>query len=417
MYCMNCGAENDDQSKFCMKCGQKLTSNVIVGKKQNSTKKKSRNLYMVSTALVLVAAITIVSVFDLWPWSLKTDKKEDDTQTQQEAAQEGEQAASNDGTVTLATLPLNEIVTQCPDCQAAIETYIATIEACQDWTTSMETIETLENQKCAQMQHFCTAQSIYVEDIPYAYHGSFGLYTGGWIGAGPSGKGSYIGAIYDTDIVSYTGDWGFGMPNGEGELYLENYQGEWDMTYTGQLKNGMRDGVGVWLEYWEGNELYEPVYRLLDEAVYSQDQLTDWTDSVKYNAETGEILQYCKQITDEEGMLLTGETWDPGDLSPEQEQALGIATAIAIFGFTSYLTYSALTVEDDYDSDAGNQRMLAEVNAWREQKETDEQEKLEREEQKEAQIRQANRDRCDELEAAGETDTWEYRNCYAYSYY
>ena len=61
--------------------------------------------------------------------------------------------------------------------------------------------------------------------------------------------------------------------------------------------------------------------------------------------------------------------------------------------------------------------MLAEVNAWREQKETDEQEKLEREEQKEAQIRQANRDRCDELEAAGETDTWEYRNCYAYSYY
>ena len=231
MYCMNCGEKNDDQARFCIKCGQPLAGDT---EKNSPVKKKSKNGYMITVSLILVAAIIVVSVFDLWPWSARTDNDTNIAQTgktgddKKKSGQTEGQTITN--TVTFDTFSLDEIIAQCPDCQAALETYIATIAVCQDWTTSQETIEALENQKCAQMQHFCTAQAIYVENIPYAFHGSYGFYTGDWIGAGPAGKGTYFGSIYDTNIVSYTGDWGFGMPNGEGELYLENYFGPWDMT-------------------------------------------------------------------------------------------------------------------------------------------------------------------------------------------
>lgn len=435
MYCRNCGAKNDDQDRFCAKCGQPLSVGIANEKPVAPVKRKSGKKYMILTSLVLVVTIVVVSVFDLWPWSVRTDNETNSTQTEengervniaagggqketvQNTARAEEQTVAATDVVTMDNFSPDAIIEQCPDCQAAMETYIATIEACQDWTTSQETIKALENQKCAQMQHFCTAPAIYVEDIPYAYHGSFGLYTGDWIGAGPAGNGTYTGTVYGSNIVSYTGGWGFGMPDGDGELYLENYFGAWDMIYTGQMKNGMRDGTGSWFEYYDDGGYHEPTFRIYDEAVYRQDQLTDWTDCVKYNAETGEILQYCKMKTDETGLPVQGEVWNPGDLTPEQEKALGIATVVAIFGVTAYLTYSAMTAGDAYDSDAGNQRMLAEVNSWREQKAAEEQDRSAKEEATQAQIRQENRDRCYEMEAAGDTDSWRYRSCYAYSYY
>ena len=132
MYCMNCGTKNDDHAGFCIKCGQQLKSNVAVGKKQNSAKKKTRNLYMAATALVLVAAILVVSVFDLWPWSTSMDKKVGGSPAQQEDIPTVEQEDSGDGTVTLEKFSLDEIMAQCPDCQAAMETYIEMIKVCQD---------------------------------------------------------------------------------------------------------------------------------------------------------------------------------------------------------------------------------------------------------------------------------------------
>lgn len=215
MYCMNCGTKNEDQAKFCAKCGQQLVA-AIVDEKPKPARRKSKSLYMILTSLVLVITITTVTIFDLWPWSTKADKRKSGTQTQQtdgnktklDDIQGGEQIASSDGVITFENFPLVAIIEQCPDCQAALDTYIAMLAACQDWTTSSEEIEALENQLCEQMQHFCTAEAIYVEDVPYVYHGSFGLYTGDWIGAGPAGKGTYLGTVYDTKIVSYEGDWG-----------------------------------------------------------------------------------------------------------------------------------------------------------------------------------------------------------------
>ena len=72
MYCSKCGAENDEQAVFCVKCGQRLNAGSEA--KRNPEKKSSGKIYMVLTALVLVATLVIVSVFNLWPWSKETEK-------------------------------------------------------------------------------------------------------------------------------------------------------------------------------------------------------------------------------------------------------------------------------------------------------------------------------------------------------
>lgn len=403
MYCMNCGEPNDDGVSFCKKCGKHLGEAPTDAKKIRSLKGLHNIPLKKWVAGIMSIVLVIVAVTVVVPRVSKAGK--------------GSNAVSS------KDLKLDDIVEQCPECQNALETYIATIAACQDWTTTKETIEDLEDQKCAQMQHFCTAETIYVEDIPYAYHGSFGLYTGDWVGAGPSGNGTYTGTIYGNHIVTYTGGWGFGMPNGEGQLYLEKYYGTWDMTYTGEMKNGKRDGIGLWFEYDDGGGYRDPVFRVFDEAVYSQDQLTAWTNCVKYNAETGEILAYSKEKTNETGLPIMGETWGPNELSPEMENALGVVGALCIVGVVAYMTGETVrTVTDPHYADSiykgqTREEQLAELNQYNEKKKAEDQKRLQSEEKKQAQIRQENRDICDKLEAAGKTDSWEYRYAYAYSYY
>lgn len=395
MYCMNCGTKNEDQAKYCARCGQRLVDNIVVEKKTNLAKRKSRNLFLVLISLALVTVITTVTIFDLWPWSARADKEENAARMEQidgdKAAEtddkDKEQAASNDGVVTFENFPLDAIIEQCPDCQAAMETYIAMLKAGQDWTTPKEELEALGNQLCVQMQHFCTADAIYVEDIPYVYHGSFGLYTGDWIGAGPAGKGAYTGTVYDTNIVSYTGDWGFGLPNGEGQLYLENYYGTCDMTYTGEMKNGMRDGVGSLFEYDDQQGMIYPIpnYRVYDTAVYSNNCLTDKITGVKYDESTGEIIEYFHVITDDNGNLQRLDSWGPDELSPEVADKLYTIIFVAATGYMmgtlAESTIDSMTSTPE-EIEASNQRVLAETNRLRaqdEQKKADEAERIERE--------------------------------------
>ena len=413
MYCMNCGTKNNDQSKFCIKCGQQLTENVVAEKKTNPAKRKTKTL-MVLVSLVLVATIFIATIFELWPWSTKADKEVNDIRAGMDDIQKGEQGASNNGVITFENFSLNAIAEQCPDCQAAVKTYIEMLKVSQDWMTSKEEIEVLENQKCAQMQHFCTANSIYVENIPYAFHGSFGLYTGDWIGAGPSGKGTYTGTVYDTNLVTYTGDWGFGLPNGEGQLYLENYLGNWDMTYTGEMKNGMRDGVGSWFEYCDDG-YHEAKFRVYDTATYSQDKLTQFIDCAEYYADTGEIYQYCKMSTDELGRPVQGKKWGPDELRPEMENALGIAGALCIVGVTAYMTGELVkSVTDPHYADSvykgqTREEQSAELNQYFDQKKAEEQERMKREEKKMERNKAIAWDEMKKLEASGDYGSLEHQ--------
>lgn len=420
MYCMNCGTKNDDQAKFCIKCGQQLTDSVVANEKPKPAKEKPKSWSMVLISLVLVVAIIVVSIFDLWPWSKKADKKANGDFTQQGEAQNGEQAALSGEVVTFENFPLDAIIEQCPDCQAAMETYIEMLKASQDWTTSKEEIEALENQKCAQMQHFCTANSIYVEDIPYAFHGSFGLYTGDWIGAGPAGKGTYTGTVYGNNIVTYTGDWGFGLPNGEGQLYLENYLGTWDMTYTGQMKNGMRDGTGSWFEYddQQGNIHPIPKYRVYDTAVYSNNCLTDKITCVEYEESTGEIIKYFYAITDDNGNPQMLDTWGPDELSPDVADKLTsiiiVASTAFIVGSLTKCAIDSMTLTPE-EIEASNQRVMAETNRMRAQAEEEKAKEAER-------IQRINEDRkadawaaMDQIEDEGgyhSQEWWDYYDFY-----
>ena len=341
MFCTNCGANNNEGAKFCTKCGQQLSYSSAVDNAADKKKGKSRNVFMISISLVLVATIVTISVFDLWPWSNGTDKEwSNETRNDMGSAQDKENPVSNDEMYSFESFSLDAIVDECPDCQSAIETYIEMIKVGQDWTTSKEELEMLENQKCNQMQHLCTAKIIQVENVPYVFRGGFGLYTGDWMGAGPCGKGSFSGTTYG-NIVTYDGDWGFGVPNGEGELYAENgYLRGWDTTYTGEFKNGMRDGVGSWFEYYDDSEKAvdpQPRYRIYDIATYSNDMLTDWVNCADYDAETGELLGYCKMTTNETGASLMGERWGADELSPEEKNAFGVAGSLFIAGVVVYM--------------------------------------------------------------------------------
>ncbi|MDY4838227.1 MAG: zinc ribbon domain-containing protein, partial [Lachnospiraceae bacterium] len=210
MFCTNCGANNNEGAKYCKKCGQQLSCSTASDNTFNKQKRKPRNWFLISVSLVLVVTIVIISVFDLWPWNNGVGISQDKVSS-----------ASNGEALLFENFSLGTIVDECPDCKSAMETYIEMIRVAQDWTTSKEELEILESQKCNQMQHLCTATTIQVENIPYVFRGGFGLYTGEWMGAGPSGKGTFCGTVYG-NLITYEGDWGFGVPNGEGELFAES---------------------------------------------------------------------------------------------------------------------------------------------------------------------------------------------------
>ena len=372
MYCMKCGAENDDQSKYCVKCGHQLNAVAKDGNKSEKDKRKSRNMFIIAISLVLVVTIVIISVFDLWPWSFRRDKKASDSQSDRNV--NSVEMKSDTGTSTVSDISLDEIVERCPDCEAAIETYIELLKISRDWTSSTDDIEALESQKCAQMQHLCTAGTIYVEDMPYAYHGSFGFYTGDWVGAGPSGKGSYFGTVYGGRIISYDGDWGFGLPNGNGVLYEENYLRDWDRTYIGEMKNGVRDGEGTWFEYHEDQESLNPTptYRAYDKATYSNNCLTDKITCVEYDAGTGEIRKYFYAVTDDKGDPQMLQTWGADELSPDVEDKLhatifAVATTWMAVELGETLIDSLTSTPEEIA--ASNKRVLDETNRLREQDE------------------------------------------------
>ena len=70
MYCRNCGAENSDQAKFCIKCGQQLAENSVAAEKPDVAKKeakpKKQNKVLLAAALIIV--IVGVVLYAPWPW-------------------------------------------------------------------------------------------------------------------------------------------------------------------------------------------------------------------------------------------------------------------------------------------------------------------------------------------------------------
>lgn len=85
MYCRNCGAENSDQAKFCIKCGQQLAENSVAAEKPDTANKeakpKKRNKFLLAAALAIV--IVGVVLYAPWPWDAGADKEADSSQAEQ----------------------------------------------------------------------------------------------------------------------------------------------------------------------------------------------------------------------------------------------------------------------------------------------------------------------------------------------
>lgn len=85
MYCRNCGAENSDQAKFCIKCGQQLAENSVAAEKPDTANKeakpKKRNKLLLAAALAIV--IVGVVLYAPWPWDAGADKEVDSSQAEQ----------------------------------------------------------------------------------------------------------------------------------------------------------------------------------------------------------------------------------------------------------------------------------------------------------------------------------------------
>lgn len=84
MYCKNCDYKNNDQAKFCAKCGQTLVDAIADNKKPNPVKRISWNRFIALISLVLVAEIAGATIFGLWPWNVETDKKVNAAKTENE---------------------------------------------------------------------------------------------------------------------------------------------------------------------------------------------------------------------------------------------------------------------------------------------------------------------------------------------
>lgn len=85
MYCRNCGTENSDQAKFCIKCGQQLAENSVAAEKPDTANKeakpKKRNKFLLAAALVIV--IVGVVLYAPWPWDEGSDKEAGSSQAEQ----------------------------------------------------------------------------------------------------------------------------------------------------------------------------------------------------------------------------------------------------------------------------------------------------------------------------------------------
>ncbi len=385
MYCMKCGAQNNENAKFCIKCGIRMDGSDLdntVSSGTSKAKKKSR------VWIPVVIGLGILALFFILIFARGS------SDSQKKAREEGID-------VNGKNFSLDKISEQCPGCKNALDKYLKLIESSKSLNSTTDSIDNCCMELYYAMQHSCTAETTKVENIPYAYQGSVGTYTGEWKGAGPSGYGTYQGSLYGSDAVSYTGAWLNGLPDGEGELYHENYKAGWDMEYKGHMTAGKRNGTGRIVEYLESG--HPPKYRIYDTTTFQNDIMCQQTECVEYAAETGEVLYYYIMNGTDDGWVYSVSEWGANELSPTQRQALEFAECAIVIGAVGYIIGSAID-PGGYDYDKANSDMLDDFNLWREKKAAEEQEAIIRQQKEEESYRNYCAEQYEKLHAQDPSD-------------
>lgn len=289
--------------------------------------------------------------------------------------------ANSDGVVSYQELSLEKIGAQCSGCETALSTYSTMMETAYEkycdedsWYEDCVTLKEYGNQIFDSMNHSCSADVIYVEDAPYSICGSYGLYTGDWKGAGPTGNGSYTGTdVWKGDIVTYDGEWVNGLPQGYGRLYIGNFLGHyWDMDYCGYMNKGMRHGYGVMLESGYGNALESGgfKYRIYEETEFEYDIMIQETAYEEYY--DGVLDSYGTMKGSEDGWVYQTELHYADELSDSEILAYAIGiTAISVAVF-AIVDYDSAEYETPYEYTAEG------LDEWRTNKEAERQAEAQR---------------------------------------
>lgn len=287
---------------------------------------------------------------------------------------------NDDGTVELEEFNADNATAKCAGCEQALWYYYDLISAACEYSMEGHTATYAEDKECddlnynlhVALDHECVSPVIYVENIPYAYYGSLGNYTGYWKGCGPSGRGTYCGTNYFTNgTVSYTGDWVWGLPEGQGQLYAENFHNcGWDMTYTGDMQCGMRHGRGSMYEYhpaYNNRGGFYHRYRFQDESDWSLDVLASETQYEEYNADTDELLESGTMIGEAETCWV--EITDVRKPSSGLLYGIG-ATAVTIGTFAVICAFAESMVEsaEELAEAAHQMNSPEELNRYQEEK-------------------------------------------------
>lgn len=162
----------------------------------------------------------------------------------------------------------------------------------------------------------------YVTSTGIEYSGS---YTGGWENNLPNGEGSFedtagsfkiVGSWsngmpngqcrytekYDTSVSIYNGEVFFGVYQGNGELTIEDLNGNLLQRYSGEWKNGGLDGYGEYTNFYTDEEAAKlGYYRIVYKGGFSNFQWNGEGEFTKYFTDdnTGaDCVVYTGQLKD-----------------------------------------------------------------------------------------------------------------------
>ena len=283
------------------------------------------------------------------------------------------------------------VVSQCSDCEQALTYHISLMMAFNhidngdaNSATYREKAKEFQQIIYQDMHHSCTAETLYVEDMPY-YVGEYsGLYTGSWKGAGPAGKGSFFGLRHRDgtrlsaggNTFTYTGDWAYGLPEGYGDSYEQIGFGGNETYYSGEFEAGERSGWGVMYQRVGDRD------RFYGEASWSGGELVSETDVAEYTVSTGELYAIGKMMG-ADGYAGWTEYQTAEQIKSKLQSALLVASVVA-GGVLGYM-YADKTAPQIGTSP---EEQMAALATWRADKEAADKMDAELYEEKQEQMRE-----------------------------
>ena len=347
MFCKYCGAQMAEDAAFCPKCGKANATPPVQNAPTNNQPKRASGINL--KILIPLAAIIVVLLGVIVAKVIGNNK-------------------SSTGLMAAENMMVSG-TEECSGCAEAATCYDALMDSANAYGLDINELAANTTQYYNAMHHDCSSDITNVENVPFVYRGCLGTYTGEWKGAGPFGTGKFEGITkYKNNAISYEGDWAYGLPEGVGNLYIQDFaDSSWDMIYSGDMKAGNREGTGYICEYNAGGS-YNPMYRVYDAATFQNDIMTSVVDCTQYDSKTGELMCYNRVTGDNSsGWVIELDHWEANELNPEQRQTLELAECALVVGTVGYMAksfYDGMTY--DYDAHVDKeQQILSELDAIR----------------------------------------------------